>query len=152
MDKSMNTIDTIARTCIAGRLRLINRVITNIYDKALRPQSLKISQGNILIMTEKMGIFSPVQVCDVLQIDISTLRRKLELMRKKGWLEDVPCEDARIHPFWLTASGKQPLRNRSIPDCGMNCWSGRSLLFFWKHEWYQQPGVPTTIRKYPSVH
>ena len=31
------TIETIATTCIAGRLRLLNRVVTNLYDDALRP-------------------------------------------------------------------------------------------------------------------
>ena len=36
MDKATTTIDTISKTCIAVRLRLLNRVITNFYDDALR--------------------------------------------------------------------------------------------------------------------
>ena len=37
MDKPTNSsIDTIARTCIAVRLRLLNRVVTNFYDDALQ--------------------------------------------------------------------------------------------------------------------
>jgi DNA-binding MarR family transcriptional regulator len=107
MDKPATSIDTIAKTCIAGRLRLLNRVVTNIYDDALRPLGLKISQGNILILTGKMGVASPVQVCEYLQLDISTLSRNVELMRKNGWLEQVPGEDARSHPFCLTAEGKR---------------------------------------------
>ena len=114
MDKSATSIDTIARTCIAGRLRLVNRVVTNIYDDALRPLGLKISQGNILILTGKMGVASPVQVCEYLQLDISTLSRNVELMRKNGWLEVVPGEDARSHPFRLTAEGKR-LIEKAIP-------------------------------------
>jgi len=49
MDKPANdrTIDTIAKTCIAMRLRLLNRVVTNCYDDALRPLGLKVSQLNI---------------------------------------------------------------------------------------------------------
>ena len=66
MDKTATSIDTMAKTCIAGRLRLLNRVVTNIYDDALRPLGLKISQGNILILTGKMGVASPVQVCEYL--------------------------------------------------------------------------------------
>ena len=86
MDKTATSIDTIAKTCIAGRLRLLNRVVTNIYDDALRPLGLKISRG-------KMGVASPVQVCEYLQLDISTLSRNVELMRKNGWLEEVPGEE-----------------------------------------------------------
>jgi hypothetical protein len=38
MDKLANSsIDTIAKTCIAVRLRMLNRVVTNFYDDALRP-------------------------------------------------------------------------------------------------------------------
>ena len=114
MDKPATSIDTIAKTCIAGRLRLLNRVITNIYDDAFRPFGLKISQGNILILTGKMGVANPVQICEYLQLDISTLSRNVERMRKKGWLEIVPGEDARSHPFRLTAQGKR-LIEKAIP-------------------------------------
>lgn len=107
MGKQTTSIETIAKTCIAGRVRLINRVVTNIYDDALRPFGLKISQANILIITGKLEIASPSQICDLLQIDISTLSRNIELMRKKGWLEEVQGEDARSHPFRLTSEGKR---------------------------------------------
>ena len=48
-----SSIDVIARTCVAARMRLLNRVVTNFYDDALRPLGLKISQLNILIATAK---------------------------------------------------------------------------------------------------
>lgn len=114
MEKPTTNIDTIAKTCIASRLRLINRVVTNIYDDALRPFGLKISQGNILIVTAKMEVANPVKVCEYLQLDISTLSRNVELMRKNGWLEIVPGEDARSHPFRLTKEGKR-LIDKVIP-------------------------------------
>jgi len=127
MDKPATSIDTIAKTCIAGRLRLLNRVVTNIYDDALRPLGLKISQGNILILTGKMGVASPVQVCEYLQLDISTLSRNVELMRKNGWLEEVPGEDARSHPFRLTAEGKR-LIEKAIPAWEKAQAEARELL------------------------
>ena len=127
MDKTAASIDTIAKTCIAGRLRLLNRVVTNIYDDALRPLGLKISQGNILILTGKMGVASPVQVCEYLQLDISTLSRNVELMRKNGWLEDVPGEDARSHPFRLTAEGRG-LIEKAIPAWEKAQAEARELL------------------------
>ena len=57
MDNSTtSSIDTISRTCIAVRLRLLNRVVTNFYDDALRPLGLKVSQLNILIVTARLGL------------------------------------------------------------------------------------------------
>jgi DNA-binding MarR family transcriptional regulator len=114
MDQPTTTIDVVAKTCIAGRLRLLNRVITNIYDDAFRPFGLKISQGNVLILTGKLGLATPAQICEYLQLDMSTLSRNVEVMRKKGWLEIVPGADARSRPFRLTAQGKR-LIERAMP-------------------------------------
>src|SRR5215204_7701837 len=109
-----NSIDTISRTCIAVRLRLLNRVVTNFYDDALRPLGLKVSQLNILIVTAKLGLARPAQVCKVLQLDASTLSRNVKPLQAHGWLEVVPDEDARAQPFRLTAQGKR-LIEKAIP-------------------------------------
>ena len=116
MDNQKNTlaIDTIVKTCIAVRLRLLNRVVTNFYDDALRPLGLKVSQLNILVVTAKLGLAQPAKVCDLLQLDPSTLSRNVERMRTKGWLEVVPGEDARTQPFRLTAQGRR-LVERAVP-------------------------------------
>ena len=109
MTESTNSsIDVIARTCIAARMRLLNRVVTNFYDDALRPFGLKISQVNILIATGKLGEARPGQVCEILQLDTSTLSRNVERMRTNGWIEIVPDEqDARMQTFRLTAQGRR---------------------------------------------
>src|SRR5262245_25033796 len=108
MDRpTTSNIDTIARTCIAVRLRLLNRVVTNFYDDALRPLGLKVSQLNILIVAAKLGLARPAQVCEILQLDASTLSRNVERMRAHGWLEVVPEEDARAQPFRLTPRGRR---------------------------------------------
>jgi DNA-binding MarR family transcriptional regulator len=107
MDKATANIETISRTCIAVRLRLLNRVVTNFYDDALRPLGVKVSQLNILIVTGRLGLARPAQVCDILQLDASTLSRNVERMRANGWLEVVPDEDARAQPFRLTPQGKR---------------------------------------------
>jgi DNA-binding MarR family transcriptional regulator len=108
MDKATTrSIDTISRTCIAVRLRLLNRVVTNLYDDALRPFNLKVSQLNILVVTGRLGLARPAQVCDLLQLDASTLSRNVKPLRSRGWLEVVPEEDARAQPFRLTPQGKR---------------------------------------------
>ena len=107
MKKNPTTIDTIARNCIAVRLRSLNRVVTGIYDDALRPVGMRISQLNILVVAAKLGLARPAQVCEFLQLDTSTLSRNVERMRAQGWLEIVPGEDARTQPFRLTATGRR---------------------------------------------
>jgi DNA-binding MarR family transcriptional regulator len=115
MDKPMtSTVDTIAKTCVAVRLRLLNRVVTNVYDEALRPLGLKVSQLNILIVAAKLGLARPAQVCEILQLDTSTLSRNVKPLQARGWLEVVPEEDARAQPFRLTAQGKK-LIEKAIP-------------------------------------
>ena len=108
MDKdTSSSIDTISRTCIAVRLRLLNRVVTNLYDDALRPLGLRVSQLNILIVTARLGLARPAQVCEILQLDASTLSRNVKPLQAHGWLEVVPEEDARAQPFRLTPQGKR---------------------------------------------
>jgi len=108
-------IDCIARDCIAVRVRLLNRVITNVYDEALRPLGLRVSQMNILVVVAKLGTARPAQVCEILQLDASTLSRNVERMQASGWLEVVAdALDARTQPFRLTAAGRR-LLDRAVP-------------------------------------
>ena len=108
------TIETIATTCIAGRLRLLNRVVTNLYDDALRPFGVKLSQGNVLAVTAKLGVARPAEVCGILELDTSTLSRTVERMVANGWLGILPDDDGRSHPFRLTDEGKR-LMEKAIP-------------------------------------
>lgn len=108
-DKSSQIVDSIAGCCIGARVRLLNRVVTGMYDNALRPLRVKASQFNILVVAGKLGLARPAEVCAVLRLDTSTLSRNVERMRTQGWLEVVPGEDARTQPFRLTALGKRLL-------------------------------------------
>jgi DNA-binding MarR family transcriptional regulator len=109
-----SSVDTISRTCIAVRLRRLNRVVTNFYDDALRPLGLRVSQLNILIVTAKLGLARPAQVCEFLQLDTSTLSRNVKPLQAHGWLEVMPDEDARAQPFRLTPQGKR-LIEKAVP-------------------------------------
>ena len=115
MTKPSLDIESIATSCIAGRLRALNRVVTNLYDDALRPLGVKISQGNILAVTAKLGTARPAEVCSMLQLDTSTLSRNVERMVANGWLEIVTDDgDGRSQPFRLTAEGRR-LMEKAIP-------------------------------------
>jgi DNA-binding MarR family transcriptional regulator len=116
VNKSSNDqdIEMIVKTCVAVRLRLLNRVVTSYYDEALRPLGLKVSQLNILVATAKLGIARPAQVCEILQLDASTLSRNVERMRARGWVTAVSDHDARAQPFHLTAEGEL-LIEKAVP-------------------------------------
>jgi DNA-binding MarR family transcriptional regulator len=93
---------------------MLNRVVTNIYDDSLRSLDLKVSQMNILVAAAKMGTARPVDVCEYLHLDVSTLSRNVERMKARGWLEVVPDEDGRSQPFRLTLQGRK-LLDKAIP-------------------------------------
>lgn len=112
---SKTTIDDIAGECIAVRLRMLNRIVTNIYDDTLRSLGLKVSQMNILVAAAKLGTVRPTEICEHLHLDISTLSRNVERMKARGWLEVVAAEDGRSQPFRLTAQGRK-LLERAIPS------------------------------------
>src|SRR3982751_3148079 len=114
-------IDRIASECVAVRLRMLNRVITNIYDDALRSLDLKVSQMNILVAAAKMGRARPIEVCEYLHLDVSTLSRNVERMKARGWLEVVPDQDGRSQPFRLTPQGRK-LLEKAVP-----AWSEAQL-------------------------
>lgn len=97
--------DIIFEQCLAGRLRILNRVVTNIYDEALRPLGVKTSQLNILVAAGKLGLARPGDICERLHLDTSTLSRNVERMRAKGWFEVVGDVDGRAQPFRLTTKG-----------------------------------------------
>jgi len=108
--KTNPSIDKIASDCLAVRLRMVNRVVTNTYDEALRPLGLKVSQMNILVATARMEVARPAEVCKRLHLDVSTLSRNVERMKARGWLEVVDDEDGRAQPFQLSKAGTKLLQ------------------------------------------
>lgn len=108
-DALANTVDTIASECLAVRIRLLNRTITNIFDDALRPLGLKVSQLNVLVVVAKRGPVSPTEVGRVLHLEKSTLSRNTERIRQRGWIEVVAGEDGRRIQLRITAKGKRLL-------------------------------------------
>ena len=102
-------LDRVVGECIAVRVRLINRVVTALYDEALRPHGLRVSQANILVAVAHWGEARPAAVCGMLRIEKSTLSRDVELMKKKGWLEAEPPSGGRNQRIRVTAAGSKLL-------------------------------------------
>ncbi len=75
-------LDRVASDCIAARVRLINRVVTAIYDDALRPHGLRVSQGNILVAVGRKGQARPAVV------DVSSMHEKFSAWDGEGVSND----------------------------------------------------------------
>jgi DNA-binding MarR family transcriptional regulator len=105
-DKAGVAVDVIAQECLAVRLRLLNRAVTKLYNKALRRHGLTIGQMNILAAVAHLGQVNQQTVCQALHLDKSTLSRDLARMRAQGWIDAAPGADGRATSLRLTPAGR----------------------------------------------
>ena len=77
---------SVADECIAYRVRLLNRAITNIYDRALQPLGIKVNQANILTMLTLTDRATSADIARVLLMEKSTVSRTVDRMKKNGWI------------------------------------------------------------------
>jgi DNA-binding MarR family transcriptional regulator len=101
----LDLIDRIASDCIAVRVRLINRVVTALYDEALRPHGLRVSQANVLVVVARQGEGKPAEICRLLRLEKSTLSRDVEVMKREGWLASEPPHGGRNQTLRVTPEG-----------------------------------------------
>jgi DNA-binding MarR family transcriptional regulator len=111
MDENETTeiAKTIASDCIAIRVRFVSRVITKVYERALKPLDIKTSQMAMLVMLSVRGESSPADACKILQMDKSTVSRNVGRMRKKGWLEVTNMDDRPSQVIKVTPKGRNLL-------------------------------------------
>ena len=95
--------------CIAMRLRQLNRIVTRLYDDALRPLGFTINQLNILATIISRGPISPGQLGQMLGMEKSTVSRTVDRMCKQGWIDIGPGKDKRTQSLKATSRGRQLL-------------------------------------------
>ena len=71
--------------CFAGRVRILSRVATRIYDDVLRPHGVRVSQMNVLAAVAARGPVPASEICRRLRLDKSTLSRDLDRLLERGW-------------------------------------------------------------------
>ena len=113
-DTLTSTVETIASECIAVRIRLLNRTVTNIFDEALRPLGVKVSQLNVLMVVAKRGKISPGDVARRLSMEKSTLSRNVERMKRHKWLEVTEGDSGRKQILELGPAGRR-LIEKALP-------------------------------------
>ena len=113
--QTSNAWDEIGKNCLAGRIRVLSRAVTSIFDQAMRHHGFTVPQMNILACVASIGQARPSLVSEVLHMDHTTTSRNLDRMIKNGWLEYVPDADGRAKPIQVTAAGKR-LMKKALPD------------------------------------
>ena len=63
--------------CVCNTLRMVTRVVTQLYDDCLRPSGLRVTQFSILAAIARLGEASLKQLEGELAIDQTTLTRSL---------------------------------------------------------------------------
>ena len=109
-----NVVETIASECLAVRIRLLNRTVTKIFDEALRPLKVKVSQLNVLIVVAKVGPVSPGEVGRRLNMEKSTLSRNVDRMRTRNWLKVSEGDSGRKQILEIAPAGRR-LIEKALP-------------------------------------
>lgn len=106
----MNDLD-LARTrrCVCGNLRGASRAITQIYDEALQPCGLRITQFSLLSTIARLEPIAVSKLAETLVLDQTTTTHNLKLLERQGWIERTTGQDQRTRFLVLTEAGQQIL-------------------------------------------
>jgi DNA-binding MarR family transcriptional regulator len=101
--------------CMCANVRRAARAITQLYDEALRPLGLTITQFTILQALSLSGEVTQGRLGEILAMDSTTLTRTLGVMSRQGWIAKVHGTDRRERRLRLTRAGKSEF-NRALPS------------------------------------
>ena len=111
MEKGAMVQDVVRLSCACANLRRAARVITKLYDAALRPSRVGVPQFTLLQALNTAPGMSQKQLASLLEIDSTTLTRTLQPLRRAGWLRSTAGDDRREVHLALTAAGKRAYRS-----------------------------------------
>jgi DNA-binding MarR family transcriptional regulator len=100
----------IGSSCFAFSLKRASRLVTRIYDDALRPAGLTNGQFSLMAVLVAIGDGSICEIADRLGLDRTTLNAKLKPLERSGLIRsELDTQDARIRRLSLTERGRQRL-------------------------------------------
>tara|TARA_B100001989_G_C24227597_1_gene310984 strand:- start:144 stop:494 length:351 start_codon:yes stop_codon:yes gene_type:complete len=95
-------------------MRKSSRIITQLYDKKLKPLKIKITQFSILSLLASSGDETVNSLSETLLMDRTTLSRSLNILYKYKLIENLKSNDARKRMVKLTPKGFEIL-DQAIP-------------------------------------
>jgi DNA-binding MarR family transcriptional regulator len=102
-------VGEVGKSCLLTRTRRISRVITVIYDDALRPHGVGSPQFSLLVLIAKLDGASRAEIGRANHQERSTLTRNLALLLSEGWIEEIVPKGGRSRPIIITEAGRELL-------------------------------------------
>ena len=99
-----------ASPCITAAMRAASRRLTLLYDEALAPSGLRVTQFNILAELERRASEPPTvsELAEILVMERSALGQTLRPLERDGFIAlGRDARDGRRRPVRLTPAGKQ---------------------------------------------
>jgi DNA-binding MarR family transcriptional regulator len=97
--------------CYCASLRRAARVISQLYEAALKDTPLTITQFTLLTLLERVEVARVNDIAAALAMDQTTLSRTLALMERDGLITPAESEDLRETRWRLTATGRRRMRS-----------------------------------------
>ena len=102
------------RACVCFNLRKATRMMTQLYEEALKPAGIRGTQFTLLAATASAGPISVNRLADIIVTDRTTLTRNLKPLERDGLITVQPGDDLRVREVSLTAKGRKTL-DRAYP-------------------------------------
>lgn len=98
-------VSIVPTTCVGMHIRRASRIMTQIYDAALRPVGLVLNQFTLLVAIHLVESTPITHLAEELFTDQTTLTRNLKVLEKRGLVAIEPGEDRRVRLVSLTPEG-----------------------------------------------
>lgn len=95
--------------CYCTLARRSARALTELYDSALVPAGLKVTQYSLLRAIDRLAGPSLTQLAEATGLDRSTLGRNLRVLEKSGFVTFGPAADERLRVAELTPLARHAL-------------------------------------------
>jgi len=96
--------------CTCGRLRRAARALTQLYDDAMTPAGLRVTQFSLLRTLSRTGSMRISELAAAQLLDRTALSRNLDPLIERGLVKVAPGDDARTREVALTRAGESALR------------------------------------------
>ena len=97
--------------CLATRVRQLSRIVTRVYDDAMRPLGITGSQFTLLTQVGQQDGVTAVEIGYSLDIEKSTLSRNLKRLLALGLIEMDPPAGRRGRGLHLTPKGQAMIKD-----------------------------------------
>lgn len=102
--------ETTSASCIATRVRQLSRIITRVYDDAMRPLGITASQFTLLTQLAQQDGITAVEIGFTLDIEKSTLSRNLKRLLALNLIIMDPPAGRRGRGLHLTDKGRRVIK------------------------------------------